>query len=42
MKYSHKQFSNYLSNESRSTIILQPIDKEEIANISSLNFSTQF
>ena len=39
-KYSHKHFSDYLSNESDSTIFLQPTDKEEIANIiSSLNSS---
>ena len=38
IKYSHKQFSDYLSNETSSTIFLQPTDKEEIANIiSSLN-----
>ena len=38
IKYSHKYFSVYLSNESSSTIFLQPTDKEEIANIiSSLN-----
>ena len=38
MNYSHKHFLDYLSNESRSTIFLQPTDKEEIANIiSSLN-----
>ena len=38
IKYSHKHFSGYLSNESSSTIFLQPTDKEEIANIiSSLN-----
>ena len=38
IKYSHKQFSDYLSNESSSTIFLQPTDKEETANIiSSLN-----
>ena len=38
IKYSHKHFSNYLLNESSSTIFLQPTDKEEIANIiSSLN-----
>ena len=37
-KYSHKHFSDYLSNENSSTIFLQPTDKEEIANIiSSLN-----
>ena len=32
-KYSHKHFSNYLSNEKGSTIFLYPTDKEEIANI---------
>ena len=38
IQYSHKHFSNYLSNETSSTIFLQPTDKEEIANIiSSLN-----
>ena len=38
IKYSHKHFSGYLSNESSSTIFLQPTDKEEVANIiSSLN-----
>ena len=38
IKYSHKHFSDYLSNESSSTTFLQPTDKEEIANIiSSLN-----
>ena len=35
IKYSHKHFSDYLSNESSSTIFLQPTDKEEIANIIS-------
>ena len=40
IKYSHKQFSDYLPKESDSTIFLQPTDKEEIANIiSSLNSS---
>ena len=40
IKYLHKHFSDYLSNESSSTIFLQPTDKEEIANIiSSLNSS---
>ena len=33
MKYSHKHFSDYLSNENSNTIFLQPTDKEEIANI---------
>ena len=38
IKYSHKHFSDYLSNESSSTIFLQPTDKEEITSIiSSLN-----
>ena len=37
IKYSHKHFSD-LSNESSSTIFLQPTDKEEVAKIiSSLN-----
>ena len=35
IKYSHKHFSDYLSNENSSTIFLQPTDKEEIANIIS-------
>ena len=40
IKYSHKHFSDYFSNETSSTIFLQPTDKEEIANItSSLNSS---
>ena len=38
INYSHKHFSDYLSNKSSSTIFLEPTDKEEIANIiSSLN-----
>ena len=38
MNYSDKHFSDYLLNKSSSTIILEPTDKEEIANIiSSLN-----
>ena len=38
IKYSHKHSLDYLSNETISTIFLQPTDKEEIANIiSSLN-----
>ena len=32
-KYSHKHFSDYLANENRNTIFLQPTDKGEIANI---------
>ena len=40
IKCTHKHFSDNLSNESDSTIFLQPTDKEEIANIiSSLNSS---
>ena len=40
IKCTHKHFSDYLSNESDSTIFLQPTDKEEIANIiSCLNSS---
>ena len=40
MKYSHKHFSNYLSNEIDSTLFLQLTYKEEIVNIiSSLNTS---
>ena len=33
IKYSHKHFSDYLSNESSSIKFLQPPDKEEITNI---------
>ena len=33
IKYSHKHFSDYLSNESISTLFLQPTDREEIVNI---------
>ena len=40
VKFSQKHFSDYLSNESSSTIFLQPTDKEEVANIiSSLDFN---
>ena len=40
IKYLHKHFSDYLSNDSDSTIFLEPTDKEEIANIiSCLNSS---
>ena len=39
-KNSYKHFSDYLSNESNSTIFMQPTDEGEIANIiSSLNSS---
>ena len=40
IKYSHKHFSDYLSNESSSTMFQQPTDKKEIVNIiSSFNSS---
>ena len=43
IRYSHKHFSDYLSNESDSTIFLQATNKEEIANIiSSLNSNKAF
>ena len=35
INYSHKHFSDYLSNKSSSTIFLEPAEKEEIANIIS-------
>ena len=35
IKYSHKHFSGYLSNESISTLFLQPTDREEIVSIIS-------
>ena len=35
----HKHFSDYLANENGNTIFLQPTDKEEITNISSLKSS---
>ena len=35
IKHSHKHFSDYLSNESISTLFLQPTDREEIVNIIS-------
>ena len=35
IKYSHKHFSDYLFNESISTLFLQPTDKEDIVNIIS-------
>ena len=38
INYSHKHCGDYLSNESGSSIFLQPTDKDEITNIiSSLN-----
>ena len=40
IKYTHKHFSDYFSNEGDSIIFLQPTDEEEIANIiSSLSSS---
>ena len=35
IKYSHKHFSNYLSNEARSAIFLPATNKEQITNIIS-------
>ena len=37
IKYSHKHFSDYLSNESISTLFLHPTDREEIVNIITSN-----
>ena len=38
IEYSHKHFSDYLSNERSSTVLLQLTDKEEMVNIiSSVN-----
>ena len=34
-KQSHRNFSDYLSNETSSIIFLQPTDNKEIANINS-------
>ena len=43
IKYSHKHFSDYLSNESIRTLFLQPNDREEIVDIiSSLNFNKAY
>ena len=43
INYSHKHFSDYLSNKSSSTIFLEPNNKEERANIiSSLNSKKGF
>ena len=35
LNYSHKHFSDYLSNKCSSTIFLEPTNKKEIANIIS-------
>ena len=35
IKYSHEHFSDYLANESASTIFLQPTDTQELVNIIS-------
>ena len=35
IKYSHKHFSDYLTNQCDSAIFLQPTRKEEIGNIIS-------
>ena len=43
INYSHKHFSDYLSNESSSTLFAQPTDNEEIASIIlSLNSNKAF
>ena len=40
IKYSHKHFSDYLSNQCNNSIFIQPTDREEIANIiSTLNMN---
>ena len=39
IKYSHKLFSDYLANKNGNKTFLWPTDKDEIANISSLNSS---
>ena len=41
IKYSRKHFSDYLSDETSSTIFLRPTDKEEIANIISSHNSSK-
>ena len=33
MKYSHKNFSDYVNNQRNNSIFIQPTDSEEIANI---------
>ena len=35
IEYSHKLFSDYLSNENISTLFLQPTDNEETVNMIS-------
>ena len=40
IKYSHKHFSDYLNNQCKNSIFIQPTDSEEIANIiSTLNMN---
>ena len=40
IKYSHEHFSDYLNNQSKNSIFIQPTDSEEIANvISTLNMN---
>ena len=38
IKYSHKHFSDYLNNQCKSSIFIQPTNSEEIATIIS-NFN---
>ena len=40
IKYSHKQFSDFLNNQCNNSIFIQPTDSKEISNIiSTLNMS---
>ena len=40
IKYSHKHFSDYVNNQCKNSIFIQPTDSEEIANIiSTLNMN---
>ena len=40
IKYSHKQFSDFLNNQCNNSIFIQPTDSDEIANIiSTLNMN---
>ena len=40
IKYSHEHFSDYLNNQSKNSIFIQPNDSQEIANvISTLNMN---
>ena len=40
IKYSHKHLSDYLNNQCKNSIFIQPTDSKEIASIiSTLNYS---